>query len=300
MFENLSRQLLHLLRVPPAPEPPFGAPGSVRVFRAGRNFFRLRLYGWWFKQALALAGFLFWLFALMQFEKFRNQPEASAPEPAPPQMVETRGDDTEDSNRITKSKRPKHNRTPQETFKEISRHTPAFVLMLLWILKGVTLITYLAQLPITYALLRLDYDQRWYVVTDRSLRLRTGVWSVREMTMSFANLQQITVTQGPLQRLLGLADVRVQSAGGGGMESGKHGAAQHSLHTGYFHAVDNAEEIRDLITERLRQFRESGLGDPDEKHHAGLILAPVTRESTTLAAATELLAEAKALRQALG
>ena len=64
--------------------------------------------------------------------------------------------------------------------------------------------------------MRLDYEQRWYVVTDRSLRLRTGVWSVREMTMSFANLQQITVTQGPLQRLLGLADVRFQSAGGGG------------------------------------------------------------------------------------
>ena len=172
--------------------------------------------------------------------------------------------------------------------------------MLIWVLKIAGFILYLVQVPVTYALMRLDYDQRWYVVTDRSLRLRTGIWSVREMTMSFANLQQITVTQGPLQRLLGLADVRVQSAGGGGMESGKHGAAQHSLHTGYFHAVDNAEEIRDLITKRLRQFRESGLGDPDEKHHAGLMPAPVTRESTTLAAATELLAEAKALRQALG
>jgi hypothetical protein len=32
--------------------------------------------------------------------------------------------------------------------------------------------------------------------------------------------------------------------------------------------VDNAYDIRDLILERLRQWRESGLGDPDEKQHA--------------------------------
>ena len=80
--------------------------------------------------------------------------------------------------------------------------------------------------------------------------------------MSFANLQQVVVTQGPLQRLLGLADVRVQSAGGGGDTHEKGGGD--SLHTGVFHGVDNAGEIRDLILERLRHFRETGLGDPHE------------------------------------
>ena len=42
MYEPLKSWLLRVLRVPPEPEPPAGAPESVRVFRAGRNFFRLR------------------------------------------------------------------------------------------------------------------------------------------------------------------------------------------------------------------------------------------------------------------
>jgi uncharacterized membrane protein YdbT with pleckstrin-like domain len=146
---------------------------------------------------------------------------------------------------------------------------------------------------------RLDYELRWYLVTDRSLRIRTGITTVRESTMSFANLQQVVVTQGPLQRLLGLADVRVQSAGGGGDHSaqGKNGAAE-SLHTGIFHGVANADEIRDLILERLRLFRAAGLGDPDEQAAAPLPSA-VQEPADAIAAARELLTEARALRTAI-
>jgi hypothetical protein len=38
------------------------------------------------------------------------------------------------------------------------------------------------------------------------------------------------------------------------------------MHQGLFHCVDNAEAIRDLILERLRRFREAGLGDPEDDH----------------------------------
>ncbi len=173
---------------------------------------------------------------------------------------------------------------------------PPWAFPLVWIVKLGGILLYLAQIPFTYAARRLDYEMRWYVVTDRSLRLRSGVWSVREMTMSFANLQQITVAQGPLQRLLGLADVKVRSAGGGAAQ-GRHDHGQQSLHTGLFHAVDNAEEIRDLIVERLRRFRETGLGDPEElSRRAGQSTAPDDRPA--LAAAKVLLAEARALRTA--
>ncbi len=159
------------------------------------------------------------------------------------------------------------------------------------------------QIPFTYALRRLDYEMRWYVVTDRSLRIRTGVWNVQELTMSFANLQQVAVTQGPLQRLLGLADVRVQSAGGGPDRPGQKHAE--SLHHGHFHGVEHATEIRDLIQERLKRFRETGLGDPEESHHAippaPSALPPGSAGSgALLAAARELATEARALRVALG
>lgn len=324
MFESFNLRLLRLLRVPPEPEPPFGAPGSLRVFRAGHNFFRLRLWLWGFKQVIALGVILFWaviFFHVEQTLKARRQagrtPATSVRESgasvstaiaeAPTALTNASPEvnpDQKDTRPDTKKKRPRDKINGRIGFKqalvEWGMWLPPWSFPLLWTLKLAGFVFYLAQVPFTYALMRLDYEQRWYVVTDRSLRLRTGVWSVREMTMSFANLQQITVTQGPLQRLLGLADVCVRSAGGGGAVAGHQGAALQSLHTGYFHAVDNAEAIRDLITERLRRFRESGLGDPEEKRHTVSAMTMVTTESATLAAAKELLVEARALRGVIG
>ena len=116
--------------------------------------------------------------------------------------------------------------------------------------------------------------------------------------MSFANVQQVTVSQNPLQRLLKLADVRVQSAGGGGQEHGK--SEEHSMHIGVFHSVDNAVEIRDLVLERLRRFRAAGLGDPDDFHAAteDRKAAAEASSSDTLAAALEVLEAARSLRRA--
>lgn len=129
----------------------------------------------------------------------------------------------------------------------------------------------------------------------------TGLWRLQESTMSFANLQQVEVKQGPLQQLLGLADVHVQSAGGGGDH--QRGQPGDSLHTGIFHTVNNAKEIRDPILERLRQFRQASLGDPDDHGHHAATPGAVPAESTggeAVVAARELLAEARALRQAVG
>jgi uncharacterized membrane protein YdbT with pleckstrin-like domain len=106
----------------------------------------------------------------------------------------------------------------------------------------------------------------------------------------------VIVTQGPLERLLGIADVRVQSAGGG--DTHAKGAGD-SLHTGVFHGVENANAIRDLILERLRRYREAGLGDPDDVRSPSAETAPGAKDPTALAAARELLAEARALRQHL-
>ncbi|MBM3785760.1 MAG: PH domain-containing protein [Acidobacteria bacterium] len=132
-----------------------------------------------------------------------------------------------------------------------------------------------------YFRLRLDYEMRWYIVTDRSLRTRCGIWSVRELTMTFANIQEIRVNVGPLQRVFGLGDVVVTSAGGGGSE--QLGTANIARFAG----VDNANEIRDLMTERLRRYKDTGLGDPD---------APVPAPAGPEDAARFMLAEARALR----
>jgi membrane protein YdbS with pleckstrin-like domain len=162
-------------------------------------------------------------------------------------------------------------------------------------------IGFLLQLPFTYALLRLDYDLRWYIVTDRSLRIREGLNRIREQTMTFANIQNMTIRQGPLQRLLGIADLEVHTAGGGGSTGGDGtGKSQvgKPMHVGMFRGVDNAEQIRDTIRERVRRYRDAGLGDPDD-HAASPEVAPDLPPTALLEAAGELLAETRRLRRQL-
>jgi hypothetical protein len=280
MFDRLRNGLLRLLRVPPQPEPPFGRPDSIRVFRASRKLYYWRLCGWGASQVAALVGILFWLGVLGAADREgrrARQENVAAGLPA-------------------SALQPGSNRPPTQALKDVARKTPPQVFALLRFAELLGLVVYLGQLGVTYAAVRLDYELRWYLVTDRSLRIRSGLWQVQEMTMSFANLQQVVVSQGPLQRLLGLADVQVRSAGGGDAQSSP-GKPQDSMHQGVFHGVDNAGEIRDLILERLRHFREAGLGDPDDQQ-----AAPAHGDAIhddTLAAARELLAEARSLRRSV-
>ena len=291
MPERLRIHLLRWLRVPPEPEAPAGAPGSLRVFRAGRNFYKLKLLRWGLGQISAAFGIFF---SLVMIDRF----EASATSPPSAPTAETR---TTEVNRPAGKKAPK---TPGierawSAARKATARWPRWIFSLFRLAEFAAICVYVCQIPLTFALLRLDYELRWYLVTDRSLRIRSGIASLRESTMSFANLQQVVVSQGPVQRLLGIADVRVQSAGGGAPESG--GAdAEASLHTGVFHGVENAGEIRDLILDRLRQFRASGLGDPDETtpHDLTPVSSPPPADSA-LAAARLLLDEIRTLRRLL-
>ena len=283
MFDRVRSGVLRFLRVPPEPEPPFGERTSIRVFRASRKLYYLRLIGWSVAQMAALAGMIFWIGVLLaaEHEAKRAQAEAAA-----------------SGLRVLPLKSGK-NRPLSQGFKDIASRVPEFVFVLLWIGKGVGIAIYLGQLAVTYCAVRLDYEMRWYLVTDRSLRIRSGLWKVQELTMSFANLQQVMVSQGPLQRLLGIANVRVQSAGGGGSGSTdstqSHGT---NMHTGVFHGVEHAVEVRDLILDRLRHFRETGLGDPDEMAHVSTANVPISG-TEVMGVARELLAETRQLRRVI-
>lgn len=137
---------------------------------------------------------------------------------------------------------------------------PPTTAAILLTIEALLLTLYFFALVITYHAQRLDYELRWYVVTDRCLRIRCGIWSVEETTMTFANIQDLRITAGPLQRVLGLADLEVSSAGGAGAQGGSSSGG----HVARFSGVDNAEAIRDTIVERLKQYRDAGLGDEEE------------------------------------
>lgn len=299
MNARIREHLLRTLRVPAAPSAPAGAAGSLRVFHAGRRFYHLRVGLWALGQAAALGGILF-SFAFLKLvrdevERLRSlpppAPAAAAPASATPAATPVAPTAAVASSTQRTRRADRQGRGPVETVARVARNLPPYAFTLATVVELLVLLGFVGSLPFTYAIVRLDYELRWYLVTDRSLRIRHGITQLHEMTMSFANIQQVVVRQNPLQRLLGIADLQVQSAGGG--SGSEEDGLSDSLHTGVFHGVDNAVEIRDLILERLRAFREVGLGDPDDaaSHAPG--------ESSLRDAARGLLKEARALRQTL-
>ena len=47
-----------------------------------------------------------------------------------------------------------------------------------------------------YVGIHLRYDTTWYVLTDRSLRIRRGIMTIHETTISFENVQNVEVRRG--------------------------------------------------------------------------------------------------------
>ncbi|HWP45265.1 MAG TPA: PH domain-containing protein [Blastocatellia bacterium] len=105
---------------------------------------------------------------------------------------------------------------------------------------------------LAYVAIHLRYDTTWYVFSDRSMRIRRGIWTIHETTITFENIQNVKIHQGPVERYFDIADVIVETAGGGGASKG---------HTGLIEGVSDAGRIRDLIMARVRKSRSAGLGD---------------------------------------
>jgi membrane protein YdbS with pleckstrin-like domain len=150
-----------------------------------------------------------------------------------------------------------------------------------------------------FLVIRLDYELRWYVITDRSLLIREGIWNQREITLTFANVQNVTVTQGPLERIFGISDVVVSTAGGSTTpEPGNPSAV--TGHNGRLRGVKDPHRLRDQILRLLQQQKGAGLGDlPDARptSHASSAKAWRPAQLTVLREAADA---ARSLRLHLG
>jgi len=342
MLKRLEDRAYWWLRVPGEPVPPAGAAGSLRTFRAGKNYLYLRMVLWAGTQAGAIIGLVFSLYFIREMEiqiemeqaaqerERRSAAEvaitdpdeaaheelsgvsADSPEPVSPdqttemqQIVETVREEEreltdEERNQVVRGAfHQVLHRVAPSWLRELPSRVPGDALAWIKFAESLGIVAFIIQFFWSLLAVRIDYKQRWYMVTDRSLRLRWGVVGIQETTMSFANLQQVAVKQGPLERLLKIADVEVRSAGGGSGETEEGG--DDSMHRSVFRAVENAPEIRDMILERLKRYRQAGLGEPDDPNEdVEAPAAPVgTKAVGTLEAAHELLDEARSLRQEL-
>jgi membrane protein YdbS with pleckstrin-like domain len=143
---------------------------------------------------------------------------------------------------------------------------------------------------LAYIALHLRYDTTWYVMTDRSLRIRRGIWVIHERTITFENVQNMKVTRGPVQRYFGIANLMVETAGSGG--GGEKGQANMSTsNRGIIEGIADAERLRDMILPRLRRTRSVGLGDEEDERAEGAgftdrhvaVLREIRSEITALA-----------------
>jgi uncharacterized membrane protein YdbT with pleckstrin-like domain len=110
---------------------------------------------------------------------------------------------------------------------------------------------------IAYIALHLAYDTTWYVLSDRSMRIRRGIWKIDETTITFENIQNINIVQGPLQRWFGFANLMVSTAGGG--SATPHGSA--TSHLGLLEGIGDAAELRERILAKSKS--STGLGDEE-------------------------------------
>ena len=246
---NWRNRVLAALRVPHEPSAPFGDQ-NVLTFRAAPSYFRYRVVIWSLGQLGFVAALLLY-FDVLPWAVISWSRDFTVPAVAIGPIA-------------------------------LSARTMA---ALFHLLEGIGLALYAAQVVASALILRLDFEQRWYLVSDRSLRIRQGLVRLQEKTMTFANVQHIGIRQNPLQRWLGIADVQVRTAGGGAKKEQEH---KEDLHVAYLCGVANAEAIRDVIQDRLRLYRDAGLGDPDDSY---------PHSPSLLSAAETLRDEARLLRQ---
>jgi len=229
----MRQQVLRFLRVEERPAVPPDAGPTLVTFRASRRFLTLSVIEWLPKQLGGLVGLVVSLAALgvldLSFPSF---------------LQFGRVEDWLDG---------------------IDIQTLSFTLTgptILLILESFAVGGYVIQLVVTGLLLKPGWEMRWYMVSDECLRIREGLFRVREQTMTVVNIQNMNIRQGPLQRLLGLAELEVHTAGGGVKGDEKQQTAD--LHVGHFRGLEDAWALRDRLRLALARCRDAGLGDPDD------------------------------------
>lgn len=133
---------------------------------------------------------------------------------------------------------------------------------------------------------RVDFELRHYLVGDRSLRVAQGAWTREEVTLSYANVQNIEVNQGPLERLFGFKSLTISTAGADTTPGGENS------HLVTLVGLREADEVRALILGMLKHQRDAGLGD------TGASPSPSALSGLALARLKEIKAAAVTLRDA--
>lgn len=111
---------------------------------------------------------------------------------------------------------------------------------------------------ITLPLLYFRYHTLRYKFDDEGIHMRWGILFRREVNLTYARIQDIHLTSGPVQRWLKLSDVHIQTAAGAATAEMKiEGLLEYPL-------------LRDFLYSRMRGNRAQGEGAQTATADSGL------------------------------
>lgn len=134
---------------------------------------------------------------------------------------------------------------------------------------------------VVFPLLFFRYHTLRYSFDSEGVSMRWGILFRREVNLTYARIQDIHLTSGPIQRWFGLADLHVQTASGS--------AAAEMVIEGLL----EFEEVRDFLYGRMRGAKDSG---PSGAASGASAVGDASALGASLAAVTE---ELRGARQAL-
>jgi len=124
--------------------------------------------------------------------------------------------------------------------------TPVLLLLLLAnaVVFGLVFVVWLLIMVLILLWIPAYYSSIGYTIEDDAIRGQAGVFWKRYVTVPFAKITNIDVTQGPLERAFSIGTIHIQTAGAGGAQ-GAH--AELTLV-----GIRQLEPVKETIRERIR------------------------------------------------
>jgi len=132
---------------------------------------------------------------------------------------------------------------------------------------------------IAMPLLFFRYETMQYRFDAEGIHMRWGILFRRQINLTYARIQDIHLTSGVIQRWLGLADIKIQTASGSS-------DAEMTLE-----GLMEFEAVRDFLYTRMRGYR-----DPSSLAHEGPANAAVDEAAQVVALLRDAIDELRATR----
>lgn len=117
----------------------------------------------------------------------------------------------------------------------------------IWEIKiGVSILLWLIIIFLIYWIEKL-YDSISYKLTEDEIIMKKGVWFKKKGIIPYVKITNVDVTQGPLLRRFGIANIHIQTAGYSGYSHGYIGAEIKLA------GIEEFEELSEIIIEFIKK-----------------------------------------------